>query len=110
MKTSQTTHLQFRARGWSLLEESDISILEERTNDIPQVNERENEILTSPFMMEEIKETMFQMEHNKAPSLDGFPIEFYQIFWEVIKKDLMTLFINFFEEHLLLYNLTPKDS
>jgi hypothetical protein len=70
----------FRARGWSLLEESDISLLEERTNDIPQVTERENEILTSQFMIEEIKEVVFQIEHNKAPDPDGFPTKFYQVF------------------------------
>jgi hypothetical protein len=38
---------------------------------------RENEILTSPFMMEEINEAVIQMEHNKALSPDGFLIEFY---------------------------------
>jgi hypothetical protein len=32
------------------------------------------------------------MEHNKAPGPDGFPIEFYQTFWEIIKGDLMALF------------------
>jgi hypothetical protein len=51
-------------------------------DDIPQVteNENENEIATSPFMMDEIKEAMFQMEHNKAPGPDGFSNEFYQVF------------------------------
>ena len=32
------------------------------------------------------------MEHNKAPGPDGFPVEFYQHFWEVIKSDLMNMF------------------
>jgi hypothetical protein len=32
-----------------------------------------------------------QMEKNKAPGPDGFPAEFYQSFWEVIKKDLMAM-------------------
>ena len=34
---------------------------------------------------------IFQMEHNKAPGPDGFPTEFYQVFWNIIKKDLMAL-------------------
>ncbi|KAL5649772.1 hypothetical protein ACJX0J_040581, partial [Zea mays] len=34
---------------------------------------------------------VFQMEHNKAPGPDRFPVEFYQVFWEVIKNDLMAL-------------------
>ena len=48
---------------------------------------------------------MFQMEHNKAPGPDGFPAEFYQVFWEVIKKDLLALFFDFYEEKLPLFCL-----
>jgi len=55
------------------------------------------------------------MEHNKAPGPDGFPAEFYQVFWEVIKKDLLALFSDFYEEKLPLFclnfgviSLTPK--
>jgi hypothetical protein len=32
------------------------------------------------------------MEQNKAPGPDGFPAEFYQNFWDVIKGDLLELF------------------
>ena len=32
------------------------------------------------------------MEHNKAPGPDGFPAEFYQSFWELVKSDLLELF------------------
>ena len=32
------------------------------------------------------------MEHNKAPGPDGFPAEFYQNFWDIIKLDLLALF------------------
>jgi hypothetical protein len=28
---------------------------------------------------------VFQMEHNKAPSPNGFSAEFYQSYWEIIK-------------------------
>jgi hypothetical protein len=65
----------------------------------------ENNILTSPFTEEEVKEAVFQMEHNKAPGPDGFPAEFYQVFWDIIKKDLLDLFTEFFEGRLPLYSL-----
>jgi hypothetical protein len=42
-------------------------------HDIPQVSEDENEVLTAPFSEEEVKMTVFDMKHNKAPGLDGFP-------------------------------------
>lgn len=32
---------------------------------------------------------MFNIKKGKAPSLDGFLIEFFQEFWEVIKFDLL---------------------
>ena len=54
------------------------------------------------------------MEHNKVPGPDGFPAEFYQFFWSVIKDDLMGLFREFHNEGLALFSLnfgvisTPK--
>jgi hypothetical protein len=72
--------------------EIDIHLDESRIDDIPQVTNIENEILTSPFTMDDIKEAVFQMEHNKAPGPDGFPAKFYQVFWEIIKEDLLALF------------------
>jgi hypothetical protein len=45
------------------------------------------------------------MEHNKAPGPDGFPVEFYQVFWEVIKDDLLALFSEFHREELNLFSL-----
>jgi hypothetical protein len=50
-------------------------------------------------------EAIFQMKHNKAPGPDGFPTEFYQIFRETIKGDLMVLFKDFHENKLPLYSL-----
>jgi hypothetical protein len=43
------------------------------------------------------------MEHIKALGPAGFPIEFYQVFWEVIKDDLMALFKEFHRG-----NVTPR--
>ncbi len=53
----------------------------------------------------EVKEVVFQLKHNKAPRPDGFLAEFYQIFWETNKVDLMALFKDFYEDKLPLFNL-----
>jgi hypothetical protein len=37
-------------------------------------------------------EAISQMERNKAPEPDEFPLEFYQTFWEAIKNKLMAIF------------------
>ena len=58
----------------------DISLVESRIDDIPQVTDAENDTLIFAFTEIEVKETVFQMEHNKAPGPDGFPTEFFQIF------------------------------
>jgi hypothetical protein len=86
-------------------EENNFTMLESRIDDIPQVSEVENDILTSLFTKTEVKEAIFQMEHNKAPGPDGFPVEFYQVFWEVIKADLMALFHDFHKGELPLFSL-----
>ena len=49
-------------------------------DDIPQVSNSENEFLTAPFIEKEIRDAIFDMEHNKASGPDGFPAEFYQHF------------------------------
>jgi hypothetical protein len=48
---------------------------------------------------------IFQMEHNKAPGPDGFPLEFYQVFWAFIRDDLMALFSDFYHATLPLNRL-----
>ena len=55
--------------------------MKENREDIPQVSDIENELLMEPFTEKEIKEVIFQMEHNKAPGPDEFPAEFYQFFF-----------------------------
>jgi hypothetical protein len=80
-------------------------MIESERDDIPQVTELENEILVSSFMKEEVKKAIFQMEHNKAPGPDGFPAEFYKVFWDLIKDDLLSLFHEFHKVHLPLFSL-----
>jgi mannosylglycoprotein endo-beta-mannosidase len=62
-------------------EQTEITLMEDHIHDIPQVSDEENEILIADFTENEVREAVFQMEHNKAPGPDGFPAEFYQVFW-----------------------------
>lgn len=54
-----------------------ISIDETRTDVISQVRDVENEILIWESTEDEIREAIFQMEHNKTPGPDDFLAEFY---------------------------------
>jgi hypothetical protein len=55
--------------------------MENQISDIPQVSPEENESLIANFTENEVRGAIFQMEHNMAPGPDGFPAEFYQVFW-----------------------------
>jgi len=61
--------------------------------------------LVAEFTKEEIRGAIFQMNHKTVPGPDGFPPEFYQVFWNVIKDDLMPLFIDFNKGELPLHSL-----
>jgi hypothetical protein len=65
----------------------------------------ENKILTQPFTEEEVFEAISQREYNKAPGSNGFHAEFYHKFWEVIKPDMMEIFVHLKIVQLPLYKL-----
>jgi hypothetical protein len=56
------------------------------------LSEIENWDLTKDFEMEEIKNIICSLAHNKSPGPNGFPREFYQFFWDQIKFPLKRLF------------------
>ena len=81
---------------------------ESRTEDIIQVTNEENDILIESFSEKGVQEAIFQMKHNKAPglmaSLWSFT-EFYQVFWSLIKHDLMAIFQDSHRHNLPIFSL-----
>jgi hypothetical protein len=84
--------------------EGNFTMDESRTDDIPHVSIEENAFLTPPYS-EEVRKVVFMMEHNKAPGPDGFPAEFYQTFWDIIRVDLLALFSSLHTGQLELFRL-----
>jgi hypothetical protein len=82
-----------------------LSLNESLVEDIPQVTSAESEMLVAEFSEKEVRDAIFQMKHNKAPGSDGFPAEFYQVFWSLIKNDLMAMFCDFHVGNLPLFCL-----
>lgn len=58
------------------------------------------DLLTIPFDIDEIKKAVFQLGGDKAPGPDGFPISFYQTFWDVVKNDIWLIFHELYEGRL----------
>ena len=48
-----------------------------------------NDYLMHPISLEELEEVVFVMPKGKAPGPDGFPVEFFQEFWDIINHDLL---------------------
>jgi hypothetical protein len=86
-------------------ERNNFSMVETFKDDIPQITSGENEALVAEFSEKEVRDAIFQMKHNKAPGPDGFPAEFYQVFWSLIKDDLMAMFQDFHSGNLPLFCL-----
>jgi mannosylglycoprotein endo-beta-mannosidase len=85
------------------LDEGNFTMDEARTEDIPQVSMEEKDFLIAPYLEEEIQKAIFLMEHKKAPRPDGFPVEFYQTFWDTIITDLLELFSSLHAGQLELF-------
>ncbi|OAY73430.1 LINE-1 reverse transcriptase [Ananas comosus] len=64
------------------------------------------QLITRPFGAEEVKQAVFQLGRDKAPGPDGFPLCFYQSFWDTLKDDIMNIFHEMFEGTL---NTGPID-
>jgi hypothetical protein len=62
-------------------------------------------VLNTTTHQKEVFDAIMQMEKNKAPGPDGFPAEFYQVLWGVVKDDLMQMFSSFQDGNLPLFHL-----
>lgn len=52
--------------------------------------------LHEPFTVDEVKLAIFSSASEKAPGPDGFPMLFYQRFWNILKDDIMAIFESFY--------------
>jgi hypothetical protein len=65
-----------------------------------KMNDADNEIISRPFSVDEVKDALFSMKKNKAPGPDNIPIEFYQHCWPIGKNDIMNIFYAFHDGSL----------
>lgn len=64
--------------------------------DFERISEDQNRWMERPFTMEEILGALKSMEEDKAPGPDGFPTKFLIACWEVVGKDVLDVFFEFY--------------
>lgn len=61
------------------------------------INDTQNRMLVSRFIVEEVRSALKLLGKNKARGPDGFTVEFFLKFWEKLKDNIMKLFEEFYE-------------
>ena len=69
--------------------------------DWKQIDESMADWLQRPFEEMEIKTALFECDGNKAPGPDDFLLALFQTQWEVVKKDLMKVFQEFYDTGII---------
>lgn len=78
---------------WALFTEDSLPAHEEEISILScissMVSLEMNDALIQLTMLQELEDVVFHMKKGKASGLDGFPIQFFQDFWEIIKFYLL---------------------
>eukprot|EP00253_Pinus_taeda_P018715 PITA_18715 len=88
---TSTSKLQLERQGTtSLLTEAQEEVdYSELLQHLPKgITQEINEILNRDIEEEEIRKAIWTLQPDKSPGPDGFPINFYRDYWQLIKKDL----------------------
>lgn len=64
------------------------------------ITELESSFLIKRFSVEEVQSAVFEKAPDKTPGPDGFPMLFYQKYWDLVKDDIMSLFLDFYNGSL----------
>ncbi|XP_074351625.1 uncharacterized protein LOC141690750 [Apium graveolens] len=59
------------------------------------VTEEENDALTAPVTLQEVKAAVFSMHPDKSPGIDGLNPGFFQSFWSIVGRDVLQFCQNF---------------
>ena len=69
--------------------------------DIPKLSVESKDILDQPFSKKELYDSLMSMKQNKTPGYDGFPTEFYTVFWPDISDMLFNSYKYSFDNGIM---------
>jgi hypothetical protein len=64
--------------------------------------------LELPFEEREVLEVVKSMNRDRALGPDGFPLPFFQDYWDVIKSDIMGVFTDFHDHNKFVKSLNAS--
>ena len=62
---------------------------------MPSFKSEEARFIERDFSCEEVKAVVFMMMGDKVPSPNGFPILFFQKYWDILEEDVMHMVNDF---------------
>ncbi|XP_020682267.1 uncharacterized protein LOC110099458 [Dendrobium catenatum] len=64
--------------------------------DNQKLNDEDIQVLSSNFLVMELKKSVFQQGNNRSASMDGLTSSFYKYYWDIVWKDLWNAVNSFF--------------
>lgn len=64
--------------------------------------------LERPFTKEEVKTAVWDCNGSKTRGPDGYTLEFFKIFWELVKEDVMKFISDFHSNQSLIKACTSS--
>lgn len=80
--------------------ETDINVFLENIS-LPSLSGADREKLNSFFTPEEVYQAILSLPSGKSPGLDGYPVEFYKVFWPEIEPLFMPMIVDFAQTGIL---------
>ena len=69
--------------------------------EFPKLTKEEQDLMKHDLSIEEIKNSIKHFQKSKTPGDDGFPVEFYETFIELIGPNLLDSYNEAFQENKL---------
>nr|ABN09154.1 RNA-directed DNA polymerase (Reverse transcriptase) [Medicago truncatula] len=85
-----------------------ITLLRDGEHTLTDPNQIANHALTMIPSNDEIKQAVFSLNNDSAPGPDGFGSCFYQIYWDIVKEDVIKAVLQFFNTGWILPNFNAN--
>ena len=64
---------------------------------LKQISQQEADLLELPFSESEVLAALMDMNGDKAPGPDRFPVDFWKSCWDFVKEEILDMFKEFHE-------------